>query len=60
MPIAASPGVVNDVQGLPTGIVHSSPVMCGEPDVVLDVGSTVNGGKVAEPSFEFGRVAAQY
>jgi len=30
--------------------------VCGEPDV----GSTVIGGKVAEPSFVFGRVAAQY
>ncbi len=48
--------MTNDVQGLPTGIVHSSPGVYGEFDVVLDV----IGGKVDEPLFVFGRVAAQY
>ncbi len=48
------------MQELPIGIVHSSPFGCGGPDVVLENGSGVIGGKVDVPLFVFGRVAAQY
>ena len=59
-PAAASPGEFKLVHVAPAGMVHSPPVPTGGPDVVLDNGSTVGGGKVPVPSLVFGRVAAQY